>query len=208
MPQAGQTVSLYKDGVLYGTTYTSSTGSYSFTNLPNGIYSVSFTNGTSYTPAVANVGSLGGQANGLQTIMGIVLSGAVSSVSNNFGLMTTQLSFAGGGMGTSGHTPVDPTAPVVPVGPTQPTQPTAPVTSSPMIPLAPSVDNTALPPTSTDVEAPGQTPTVPCVLGNAWDMTCMPATGVDTDMIMNIIYSLGALLVLGFGISIVRRRLV
>ena len=94
-------MTLYKDGILYATTYTSSTGAYSFINLPNGTYSLSYTNGTAYTPAVANIGTLGGQTNGLQTIMGIVLSGGVSSVSNNFGLTTTQLSFAGGGMGTS-----------------------------------------------------------------------------------------------------------
>jgi SdrD B-like domain len=55
IPQAGQTVTLYKDGVVYGTLVTSSTGSYAFTSLPDGNYSVSYTNTTPYNPVVSNV---------------------------------------------------------------------------------------------------------------------------------------------------------
>jgi SdrD B-like domain len=209
IPQAGQTVTLYKDGVVYGTLVTSSTGSYAFTSLPDGNYSVSYTNTTPYNPVVSNVWTKWWQSLSNQNIANIVLSGWVTSLSNNFGLITAPVSYAGGG-GYS-YPPVVPTTPavVVPVVPTPvvPTIPTTPVVVTPTSPvLAPIVP---LPPVDEIVPATQvHTLSVPCVIDNARAPTCeMPHTGVDIDWVMNIIYSFLALFVIGSGIYVVRRTL-
>lgn len=213
---AGQTVTLYVNGVPYVSTTTSSTGSYFFGNLPNGSYTIGYTNATTYSPAVANLGTMGGIISGPQVISAVVLSGGQQSLWNNFGLIPSQggggsttNGYAGGGMGTYPTTPIVPTTPTIPTVPTTPTSPSGtgniplpPSSGNPMVPVAPHIDDAT--PTTTPSSL---MPSKPCVIANAWNMTCeFPHTGVDTRTIMTIIYSLIATLALAFGIYIVRRR--
>jgi SdrD B-like domain len=88
---AGQQLTLYKDGVLFGYATTSASGSYEFINLPNGNYNVTL---TPTTGSLTNFWALPGTyyigtTDNLLYISGVVLTGGQQSVANNFLLTYT-----------------------------------------------------------------------------------------------------------------------
>ena len=87
---SGQQLTLYKDGTLFGYATTSQTGSYAFTNLPDGNYRVMLTPTTgTLTNFWAMPGTyFTGTTDNLLTISGVVLTGGQHSVANDFLLAT------------------------------------------------------------------------------------------------------------------------
>jgi Domain of unknown function DUF11/SdrD B-like domain len=135
------TVNLLKDGVVIYTTTTDINGGYEFWSLPNGAYDVSYVTPVGWlTSIVSNVWDKWWSNPTVTQLTNIALSGGVTWLAYNFGLIPTQTSWGGGWFGGGVTTP--PT-PVVPTTPTTPTTPVIPIT--PSIPLPPLDSNTNTP---------------------------------------------------------------
>jgi Domain of unknown function DUF11/SdrD B-like domain len=137
------TVNLLKDGIVIYTTTTDINGGYEFWSLPNGTYDVSYVTPVAWlTSIVSNVWDKWWLNPTVTQLTSITLSGGVTWLAYNFGLIPTQTSGGGGWFGGGVGTP--PT-PVVPTTPTTPVTPTIPAPTTPSIPLPPLDSNTNAP---------------------------------------------------------------
>ncbi len=128
------TVNLYKSGSLIATTQTVAWGEYAFNALPDGTYDVWYVVPSgAYIAIVSNVGDKWGVSTSVLRLSTIILTWGVTSLSNNFGLISEWGSgwWGGGGFGwgVNGDTPPTPTIPT----PTTPVEP-----KDPVLPLGPS----------------------------------------------------------------------